>query len=62
LLFDRGVNAWVVALYPKIQPWIMGMRRRYNDPLLYQYSEYLYNEVMRIYPEMKHPPDLDAPQ
>ncbi len=60
LLFKRGFNVWVKILYPKILPWINGMRTRYNDPNWAYYSEYLYNEVMRLHPEIVVPEDVGA--
>jgi hypothetical protein len=60
LLFKRGFNVWVKILYPKLLPWINGMRTRYNDPKWNYYPEYLYNEVLRMYPDIVVPEDMSA--
>ena len=62
MLFKRGYVTWVKAVYPKIKPIMMGIRALYNDPLYGYYSEYLYNEMMRLYPDVVAPKDRFIPQ
>jgi hypothetical protein len=57
MLFKRGYVVWVKAIYPKIKPIIMGYRALYNDPLYHYWSEYLYTEMMRLYPDIAAPKD-----
>jgi hypothetical protein len=37
----------VSARYEKLRPWIEEMRRRANNPRLYEWFEYLYNEAKK---------------
>ncbi len=57
LLCRRGLTLLTLAVYPKLKPIIMGYRALYNDPNYGFYSEYLYNEVVRRYPEARMPPE-----
>ena len=59
MFFKRGNDVWVKILYKKIRPWIEGMRTRHNDPKWGYYIEYLYDEVMRLYPDIAIPEDIE---
>jgi hypothetical protein len=62
MLFKRGYVVWVKAVYPKIKPIIMGYRTLYKDPLFGYYAEYIYAEMMRLYPDVVAPKDRIFPQ
>ena len=57
LLFKRGYVVWIKVVYQKLKPWYIGMRALYNDPLYGSYAGYIYNEVMRLYPDVTIPKD-----
>jgi len=43
--------------YLKLKPFIDGMRITYNDAKFGDSFEYLYNEAIRLYPDMSIPSD-----
>jgi hypothetical protein len=53
MLAKRGNLPWILAVYPKVKPVIMGYRVLYNDPSYGSYSEYLYEEAVKRYPNVK---------
>ncbi len=55
MLARRGVITLILAVYPKIKPIIMGFRALYNEPLYGSYSEYLYEETVKRYPNARMP-------
>lgn len=57
MLAKRGVITLILAVWPKIMPIIMGFRALYNEPLYGSYSEYLYEETLRRYPNAKMSPE-----
>jgi hypothetical protein len=57
MLAKRGVLTLILAVYPKIKPIIMGFRTLYNEPLYGSYSEYLYEETKRRWPNAGMPPE-----
>jgi len=57
LLFKRGWVEWTKVVYNKLKPWYIGMRSLYNDPSYGYYAEFVYSEVMRLYPEIALPQD-----
>jgi hypothetical protein len=62
MLAKKGLVTWTLAVYPKIKPIFMGMRALYNDPLYGSYSEYLYDECVKRYPDVAAPKDRFIPQ
>ena len=57
MLSKKSLVSWTLAVYPKIKPIIMGYRALYNDPLYGYYSESLYEEVAKRYPDAVRPSD-----
>ena len=56
-LFEYIPHVSLPMSYLKIKPFIEGMRVTYNDPKLGESFEYLYNEAIRLYPNMSIPSD-----
>ena len=62
MLAKRGLVSWTLTVYPKIKPILVSIRALYNDPLYGSYSEYLYEEVVKRYPDAAAPEDRFRPQ
>ena len=45
----------VKVCWGKLRPVVMGMREIFNDPRYAYYTEYLYNEIERKYPDVHMP-------
>lgn len=56
-LFEYIPHVTLPMTYLKLKPFIDGMRITYNDPKLGESIEYLYNEAVRLYPDMIMPSD-----
>ena len=62
MLCHRSLVTWTLAVYPKIKPINLGFRAIYNDPLYASYCDYLYDEVVKRYPNAVRPSDRFKPQ
>ena len=56
-LFTYLPHVTLPMTYLKVRPFIMGMRETYNDPLFGIEFENLYNEAIKLYPDMVIPED-----
>jgi hypothetical protein len=52
LLYKKGYVEWIKVVYLKLKPWYIGMRALYNNLSYGYYAEYVYNDVMRLYPDV----------
>jgi hypothetical protein len=57
MLSKRSLVAWTLAVYPKVKPIMMGIRSIYNNESFGSYSDYLYEEVLKRYPNAKMSPE-----
>mgnify|MGYP001087852903 CR=1 FL=1 len=48
-LVDDLMSSYIFLTWEKIGPYIKETRIRYNRPELWEYFEYLYEEIMKIY-------------
>jgi hypothetical protein len=62
LIFKRGYVEWIKVVYQKLKPWYEGMRLLYNDPSYGFYADYVYDKVMKLYPEVIVPKDRFLPK
>jgi len=48
-LVDDLMSSYIFITWEKVGPYVKEIRVRYNRPELWEYFEYLYEEIMKIY-------------
>ena len=47
-MIDELMRSYVTRFWDKLSPVLLEMRARYNAPLMVEFTEYLYNEIMKV--------------